>query len=194
MIPFPHRAIDEVREFLSVAEPEVVAAGRAAELVEAFCELERLAVAGKLLFAARAAESTKWATEGHRSPEAWLADASGSSMGEAISAIQTADRLCGLEKTTKALRKGQLSQAQAKARECHQCLKAQGFRSASRPHRSTTGVYNRGRNLRGQSITGTAGDRLVRGWSSWPCRGDLDPATRRGSLMTLDPWIRLATA
>jgi len=124
VIPFPQRAIDEVREFLSGAEPEVVAAGRAAELVEAFCELERLAVAGKLLFCGRAAESTKWATDGHGSPEAWLAQASGSSMGEAISAIQTADRLCGLEKTTKALRNGHLGQAQAKVRECHHCRSA----------------------------------------------------------------------
>lgn len=114
VVRFPHRAIDEVREFLSHADPQVVEAGRAAELVEAFCELERLAVAGKLLFCARAAESTKWAVEGHRSPEAWLAEASGSSMGEAISVVQTADRLGGLEKTSKALREGRLSQAQAK--------------------------------------------------------------------------------
>ena len=59
VVRFPQRAIDEVREFLSGAEPEVVAAGRAAELVEAFCELERLAVAGKLLFCGRAARSSK---------------------------------------------------------------------------------------------------------------------------------------
>ncbi len=114
MAEMPRKAAEEIREFLDEVDPEAVSTSAAADVVELFVEIERLAVAGKLLFASRASDSTKWICEGHRSAASWLAQLAGSTMGEAISSIETADRLRSLDKTSAALRRGELSFGQAK--------------------------------------------------------------------------------
>ena len=106
------RAVEQLRRFLAVADPRTVTTAQAAALVEAFVELERLAAAGKILFAARAAESNVWADAGHRTASSWLADVAGSSLGDAVSAIETSRRLEELPGTSDALRAGGLSAAQ----------------------------------------------------------------------------------
>lgn len=110
----PRTAVAQIREFLEAVEPDVLSTSDAADAMELFAEIERLGVAGKVLLASRAADSTKWICDGHRSAASWLAEKSGSTMGEAISSLETADRLRSLEKTSAALRRGELSFGQVK--------------------------------------------------------------------------------
>lgn len=107
------QAIEDVRAFLADADPRLVTSADAAEIVDALCELERLAAAGKTLFAARASESNAWANEGHRSPASWLAEKQKSSASEAYASLETSKRLEGLEMTREALRAGDISASQA---------------------------------------------------------------------------------
>lgn len=50
-------------------------------LLDWFTAVERLAAAGKALVANRAAETNQWRQDGGRSPEHWLANRSGSTVG-----------------------------------------------------------------------------------------------------------------
>ena len=62
--------------------------------------------AGELLLAPKAAEAGEWRNEGHRSPAAWMAAISGTGLGEAISNLETGERLETLDATRDALRRG----------------------------------------------------------------------------------------
>lgn len=108
------RAIGTTQRVLASAEPERVSTAEAAVLVEQFAELERLGAAGRILFAARAAQSTVWVDEGHASAATWLAEQTRGPLGEAISAIETSKRLGNLDETSGALRAGKLSSAQVR--------------------------------------------------------------------------------
>lgn len=110
----PATAIRHLRTFLADADPARITTGRAVELLQQFLELERLVEAGKVLFAARAADSTTWVDQGHASAASWLAEQAQQPMGEAISAIETSRRLADLPETADALRAGRLSGAQVK--------------------------------------------------------------------------------
>jgi Domain of unknown function (DUF222) len=80
---------------------------------EAFDGIERLAASAKTLLTSRVDESRVWAREGDRSPADYLARKSGCSTGTARSDLETSRRLGGLPTTEAALRRGELSQAQA---------------------------------------------------------------------------------
>jgi len=107
-------AIRQLRSFLADADPQRVTTTQAAQFVEALCEIERLATAGKLLFASRAACSPMVADQGYTTAAFWLAETSKAPVGEAISAIATSKALAELPDTAAALRAGALSGAQAK--------------------------------------------------------------------------------
>jgi hypothetical protein len=95
-------------------EPDLLSATDAAALVEDFAAMERLCAAGKALAARRATDCGAWKRAGERSPAAWLARKSGSSLGTAIGELQTAERLPQLPATEQAVRAGKLSPAQAR--------------------------------------------------------------------------------
>jgi len=104
----------EVARHLAGADPDRVTTAQAAALVTAFAEIERLGASGKVLFARRAALSMVWRDEGHRSAASWMAQKTGTGMGEAIGALETSAALGSLPETTEALRKGELSSPQVK--------------------------------------------------------------------------------
>jgi polyhydroxyalkanoate synthesis regulator phasin len=108
------RAEECIRRVLAEADPKLVPTSKAVEFVEAFIALERLATAGKLLYAHRASESKSWAKDGHRSAAAWLAEKEKCTFGEASTVLDTSRRLGDLDMTSDVLRKGELSPAQAK--------------------------------------------------------------------------------
>ena len=81
----------------------------------AFVELEKVAASAKLLLAPKVAKSETWATAGHRSPEEWIAKTSGTSLGQARQAIETAKKIESLPQTHAAVRAGALSLSQAAA-------------------------------------------------------------------------------
>ena len=99
---------------LAEADPERVTTAQAVEVFEVFAELERLVVAGKVLYSGRATQGTAWRDEGHRSAASWMAEKTGSGVGEALAVLETAEALQGLPETTEALRRGELSASQVK--------------------------------------------------------------------------------
>ena len=104
----------EVARQLAEADPDRVTTGQAAQLVALFAEIERLAAAGKVLYAGRAAQGVTWRDEGHRSAASWMAETTRSGLGEALATIETAEALAVLPETTEALRRGELSGSQLK--------------------------------------------------------------------------------
>ena len=79
-----------------------------------FAEIERLGSAGKVVFSKRASESTRWRDEGHRSAASWMAETTGTGLGDALDALETSSALESLPQTSDALRRGELSGPQLK--------------------------------------------------------------------------------
>jgi hypothetical protein len=105
---------DGLRSVLSRLEPERLSGPDAARLLEVFAEIEKLAAGGKLLTARRVESSNVWRGQGHRSAAAHIAEATGTAMGPAITALEAARQLGSLPATDEALRDGRLSETQVK--------------------------------------------------------------------------------
>ena len=99
---------------LANADPDRVTTSQAAEIVTMCGEVERFVLATKVLFSNRAAQGITWRDEGHRSAASWMAETSGTGIGDAINAIETSVALQSLPETTEALRRGELSGPQLK--------------------------------------------------------------------------------
>ncbi len=108
------RVTDQLRTAVSDLDPERLNGADAARLLEAFAELERLASAGKLLSARRVESSNVWRRSGHRSAAAHVAEATGTGIGPAMTALETARHLGSLPATDQAVRQGRLSESQVK--------------------------------------------------------------------------------
>jgi hypothetical protein len=107
--------LGQLRRVLSVLDPATLSGPQAATLLEWFTKVERLASAGRSLVAARAADTNQWRQSGARSPEHWLAQQTGTTVGAARDSLNTARRLASLPETDKAVRSGRLSAQQAAA-------------------------------------------------------------------------------
>jgi hypothetical protein len=105
---------DQLRTSVAELEPERLSGPDAARLLAAFAEIERLAAAGKLLSARRVESSNVWRRSGHRSAAAHVAEATGTGIGPAITALETARHLGSLPATDEAVRQGRLSETQVK--------------------------------------------------------------------------------
>ena len=103
-----------LRSSVTGLDPETLSGADAARLLAAFAEIERLASAGKLLSARRVESSNVWRRSGHRSAAAHVAEATGTGIGPAINALETARHLGSLPATDQAVRQGKLSETQAK--------------------------------------------------------------------------------
>jgi hypothetical protein len=114
----------------------------AADLLRTAAEVERLAGGARVLLAAKAAEAGTWRAKGHRSPEDWLAQQAGTSVGQAKGDLETSKKLSRCPKTEQAVRKGKVSPEQA--REITDAAAADpasegicwGWRRRARPTRS----------------------------------------------------------
>jgi hypothetical protein len=105
---------DTLRSEIAGFEPELMSGSDAAQVLEAFAELEKLAAAGKLLAARRVESSNIWRKTGHRSAAAHVAEATGTGLGPAITALEAARQLGSLPATDEAMRDGRLSESQIK--------------------------------------------------------------------------------
>jgi len=101
-------------DHLAGTDPQRVTTTQAAELMALFAEIERLGAAGKVLYSNRAAQSTVWRDEGHRSAASWMAEKTKTGLGEALATLDTATALQALPATSEALRRGELSAPQVK--------------------------------------------------------------------------------
>jgi hypothetical protein len=114
MIAALKNARRDLGRHLAAADPDRVTSAQAAALVELFAEIERLGAAGRVLYARRAADSTVWRDEGHRSAASWLAAKTKTGLGDAMATFETAEALGSLPSTSEALRRGDLSISQAR--------------------------------------------------------------------------------
>ena len=105
---------DTLRSEVAGFDPERVTGSDAAEVLEAYAEIERLAAAGKLLAARRVESSNIWRKAGHRSAAAHLAEATGTGLGPAITTLEAARQLGSLPTADEAMRNGRLSESQVK--------------------------------------------------------------------------------
>ena len=108
------RALDIVREAVAEVDPDTVTGEQASLVLERLVKIDRAVAAGRLSFAHRAAQCMTWREEGHRSAADWLAQKTKTSVGEAISTLETARSLPRLPDTLDALRRGSLSVPQAR--------------------------------------------------------------------------------
>jgi hypothetical protein len=105
---------DTLRSEIAGFDPELVSGSDASEVLEAFADVEKLAAAGKLLAARRVESSNIWRKAGHRSAAAHVAEATGTGLGPAITALEAARQLGSLPATDEAMRDGKLSESQVK--------------------------------------------------------------------------------
>ena len=110
-----NEVLASARAVVASLDVESLSASQSASGFEKFAELEKVAAAGKVLLAAKIAQSDTWAKAGHRSPEEWMARKSGTSMGRAKNTVETAKRLSELPATEAAVKSGSLSLDQAAA-------------------------------------------------------------------------------
>ena len=105
----------QLGELVSELDPDCVSGRAARELWAEFDRIERLGSAGKTLLARRIAASHQRDREGTRSAAESLARKAGSSTAAAKDAMDTSHRLAELPGVEGALRRGELSHAQAAA-------------------------------------------------------------------------------
>ena len=91
----------------------VLSGGEAAELTGLFARGERLCATAKAMTARRAGQAGQWAQAGHRDPEGWLAQVSGSSAGAARASLAVAEQMDAQPELARACQAGRLSPAQA---------------------------------------------------------------------------------
>jgi len=108
------RMASQLRVVLADLDPERLSGSDAAELLEAFSDLEKLAAGGKLLTARRVDSSKIWRKTGHRSAASLLADTVGTAVGPAVDTLEAARRLRAMPAAEEAIRGGRLSEVQVK--------------------------------------------------------------------------------
>jgi len=108
-------ARNTVRKAVRALDADRLSAGRAAELVELFGELERLGAAGKALAAKRVADVEGWRPSGERSAAEWLAKRTGTTIGAARGALEAASAVAPGSRVDEVFRSGGLSVPQAEA-------------------------------------------------------------------------------
>lgn len=102
-----------LRSQLGRLTPGDVPLSEAPAMWAAYDSIERCAAAAKTLLAERVEQSRVWAQEGDRSAVEHLARKSGSSLGAARAGLETSRKLRRLPATEAAVRRGELSRAQA---------------------------------------------------------------------------------
>ena len=105
---------ESMERALASLEPGVGTGQDAAVGVALFSIIKNMAAAGEALCAARVADTRHWRLSGDRTPAHWFARTTGSSMGEALAAVQVPERLRTLPATDAEFRAGGLSLSQAR--------------------------------------------------------------------------------
>lgn len=113
------RRLGELREamgdYAARFDAALISVSDASRAVEEASAIEKMAATVKALAAARVARSDLWRRRGDRSAAHELARTTGTSVGQAAQALETAKRLDTLPETAAAARRGELSPRQAAA-------------------------------------------------------------------------------
>jgi hypothetical protein len=103
----------ELGEIVNDLVPHALSGSDAVELVGLFAKIEKLASVGRVLVAQRVEDTGAHRRQGFRSAAHLMAKQSGTSLGSAIAAMETAKKVGRLPRTEKAMREGRLSPQQA---------------------------------------------------------------------------------
>ena len=101
-----------IRDVVPAVAVDGLDAADAAGVVERCAEGERLLAALRIRAAATLEDKALWRRAGFRSAAAWMAARTGTAVGPALTALETAGRLDGLPLLAAAFREGGLSEAQ----------------------------------------------------------------------------------
>jgi hypothetical protein len=107
-------ATESLAALVATLDPGEMPVSEGARLVELGDRIGRLGHAVRLAGTAKVATSGAWEGKGDRSAAEWLARTTGTSMSDAIGTVATAQQLDQLPGTAAAVRRGELSPAQAK--------------------------------------------------------------------------------
>lgn len=110
---YAHQGIDLLLSTLDAAPPEKVEGSDAMALAALFAEIERIAAAGKALYARRVKETAAYQAAGHRNAAVWLATVSKDPVSRARGVFEIADQVVKTSALRAAFSSGELSTAQA---------------------------------------------------------------------------------
>jgi hypothetical protein len=102
----------DLEAMLASVDPTAMHATDAVAVLAAANAIEQRAASLKILVADRAADAGTWARAGHRSPEAWLSQTTGTSYGDAAATLGASAKLSELPSIGAAVRRGELSAPQ----------------------------------------------------------------------------------
>jgi len=108
------RAVTSLRSALDAAPPAQVRGSDAARMAELFAHAERVAAAGKALYARQVAATGAYGVSGHPDAARWLAQVSGEPVGRAKEALSTAEAVGQVPEVHRAFVAGELSGSQAR--------------------------------------------------------------------------------
>ena len=103
---------DAMRETTCSIDPRLLTVEQAAVALRDITAIKNMATTLEGQLARRVAEGTAWQRAGFSSPEAWLAQRSGTSPAKAKEALETAERLEDLAAVAEAAQRGELSAEQ----------------------------------------------------------------------------------
>ncbi|MEA2972306.1 MAG: hypothetical protein QOG82_764 [Actinomycetota bacterium] len=101
-----------MEKVLKALDPESLSGPESLELFNTFHRIERLAAAGKTLCARQMAASQAWFSGGYRSPCHLMAEATGSSVRQAVDLLDAAEAMKALPATEAKFRAGALTERQ----------------------------------------------------------------------------------
>ena len=153
--------LDGVNDVLaSIAEDfdaDLYTGKQAQRIVCAAADIERFAVTLKTLAMRRVDQTDAWKRDGARSPQAWLANTTGTTMSDAYGTVELGEQLEHLPTVAAAARKGQLSPGKTKmiAGAASKDPDSEAHARRNGPHRFDHGAEERVR--RSPSAWGGAG-------------------------------------
>jgi len=103
----------QLTALVAALDPDDIPASQAVTLYATFDQIARTALAARTLLARRVDDALEWQRRGFRSPEDHLADATGSSIGDAKRELQTSKHLRHRPKTRRQMVAGAISPHQA---------------------------------------------------------------------------------
>jgi len=107
------QAVALLRSALAGALPKQVQGSDAVAMAAVFAEAERVAAAGKALYARRVKETAAYESSGHHDAAGWLASLSGEPVGRARRLLETAEQVAMVPLVCEAFLAGELSGTQA---------------------------------------------------------------------------------
>src|SRR5436305_15337779 len=100
---------NELDGMLLSLDPTVLHPHDALRVLDAAADVEQRAALLKTVVASRAADAGQRSSQGHRSPEEWLAHKTGTSYGQAAGTLNASEKLTDLPELEGAVRNGALS-------------------------------------------------------------------------------------